>query len=312
MTHLAEQPKSDERASLNRDVGRAIQPLRWLVWLGFGVGTVIYVVSGFYSVEPGERGVVKQFGKIIEDNVSPGMHFHWPWPFESSQRISAKGIRSFDVTFETRRDRKLQGELLTADQNLLTLALSVQYTVVAPRGYLTATATPEGLLQRITESVAIERLAARNIDEILTTGRNALQNALRANIQRQSDQLGLGVRIKSAQIKQLAPPESTKRSFDAVDIARDGKRKRVQNEQGERSSRLARARSEANRMRQQARGFAAESVAKARGDAQLFESSWQEYRSAKQATAYRIYLETLESVYGKASLSMAAPAGSAD
>lgn len=289
-------------SDFNHDLRHAFLPLRWLLLLLALVAVLLYLLSGLYSLETEQRGVVKQMGRIAYDNVPPGMHYHWPWPFEHVVRVRATAVRSLQLTFSPQSDSPLQDELLTRDENLLVVTLSLQYTVINPRGFLTAAVEPEAILSHIARAASIEHFARSSVDALLTTGRNALQNDLRQVIQQQTDALGLGLRIKSAQLKQLAPPEHAKTAFDAVARARTDKLKTVQGAHSERSTRLANARGKANRLIQQAKAYVRETIEKAKGDTQHFQSTWKVYRDARLATAYRLYLETLEQVLLKAKL----------
>lgn len=292
---------------LGEDLRHAVGPLRRLVLVLGGAAVLVYLLSGLYLVEAEQRGVVKRFGRIVDDNAMPGMHYHWPWPVESVEHVRATVIRSLELNFSPRDDSEQQGELMTGDKNLLMVSLSLEYTIVRPSGFLTAAVDPEAVLRRIAQAVSVSRFAGGGVDELLTTGRNALQRSLRQAIQQQTDALGLGLRIKSAQVKQLAPPVSTKRAFSAVAAARADKRKVLQHEQGERSSRLAKARGEAELRVQQAHAHVREMVEKARGDAGHFETAWREYRGARSATAYRLYLETMERILSRAELAVIEP-----
>ncbi|MBW1766737.1 MAG: hypothetical protein JRJ65_06750 [Deltaproteobacteria bacterium] len=62
----------------------------WLIFLL----AVLYLASGLFAVKPEQRGVVTRFGRVVNDNVPPGIHYHWPWPIESVVLPRTTEIRS--------------------------------------------------------------------------------------------------------------------------------------------------------------------------------------------------------------------------
>jgi membrane protease subunit HflK len=323
----------------------------WLVSLL----VLLYLASGFYSVKPEQRGVVKRFGGVANDNILPGIHYHWPWPVESVVRLRTTEIRSLTITFggaqgpqsqaqQGQQEQSSQGSteqqaqvteqqqmavkpaqqsappapqttapqptvavspgleataLLTGDENLVLTTLLLQYAISQPKNYLYHTSDAEGLLHRITHSTAIRKYAGMAVDDVLTTGRLKIQQELKEEIQTTTDAYGLGVRIASVQIQSIQPPADVAGAFRDVSSAREDKEKLVQQSEGDRNRRLPMARAQADTMISEAEAYANETVEMARGDAERFEAAWDEYRKARNVTAERLYLETIEEVLPK-------------
>jgi membrane protease subunit HflK len=306
-----------------------------LGWLGFLL-LLLYLASGFYSVKPEQRGVVKRFGRVITDNVPPGIHYHWPRPIESVERPRTTEIRSITINFGKPKTRQGQTDgkklkrqategaesqaeqatqsakvvtpqspeleataLLTGDENLVLTTLLVQYSISKPKSYLYATTDAESLLHRIVHQATISQYMGMSVDEVLTTGRFEIQKKLKEEIQAKADVYALGVRIASVQIQSVHPPADVARAFRDVASAREDKQKVVRQAEGDRNRRLPKARADADRMISEAKARANEAVEMARGDAQRFVSVWSEYRKAKTVTAHRLYIETLEDILPK-------------
>lgn len=298
--------KAEMKSDLSRVFHHAKTVAQWLVLLLI----VLYLASGFYSIKPEQRGVVKRFGQVITDNMPPGIHYHLPWPVESVVRLRTTEIRSMTVTFgETKAPQEEKAPelpqvsksapLLTGDENLVFTTLLIQYTIIGPKSYLYHTADADGVLKRIVQEATVDRAARTSVDEVLTIGRLKVQTKLKEEIQARTDAYDLGIRITSVQIQKIGPPMDVAEAFRDVTSAREDKHKLVQQARGDRNRRLPRARAEANQTKSDAEAYAKEIVDRAKGDAQRFTAAWTEYDKAKTVTAYRLYLEALEEVLPK-------------
>lgn len=261
---------------------------------------VLYVLSGLYSVGQEERAIVTRMGKVIEDNVMPGMHYHLPWPFESAQKLSSTSLRSIAIDFNDGAQRYIQPELTTGDGNLVNVALEVQYNISAPSVYYNSAANSESLLRQIAVSETLFYVGANGFEDLLTTGRTRFQNAIKSAIQEYSLAYQLGVRITSVQIRRLEPPPSIKKGFDNVAVARSEKQKLIQEAQGERSTLLAKARSEANKTKLDAQAYGKEQIEKAKGDHERFVTMLAAYKESPDLTKQRQYIEQIELVLARA------------
>ncbi len=294
----------------------------------------LYTASGLFSVKPEQRGVVTRFGRVVYDNVPPGIHYHWPWPIESVTRPRTTEIRSMAVAYgaesaaQTTNGGSLQerqttsyavkpppsadaqgavsleelrptAPLLTGDENLVIATLLIQYTVSEPKAYLYETTDADGLLKRITQHETIGMAAGMSVDEVLTTGRYAIQNRLKKGIQGRADAYRLGIQIVSVQIQSIQPPREVAEAFRDVASAREDKHKLVQRARGESNRRMPKARGQAGLILSEAEAYAQEVVEMAHGDAERFLSAWEEYRKAKTITAHRLYHEAMEEVLPK-------------
>ncbi|MGI5863139.1 MAG: FtsH protease activity modulator HflK [Myxococcales bacterium] len=283
------------------DLRRTFQHARALALGLVCLGAVLYLASGIYAIAPEQRGVVLRFGKAVETDVQPGIHYHLPWPFERIEKPRTTEVRTLTIAFEEPKGT-LEGSteaLLTGDENLVLATLSLQYTIKAPADFILRSRAPEALLELAARDAAIVRFAGIGVDEVLTTGRQSLQLALRDDVQRAADELGLGVRINTVQIQRLDPPGPVASAFKDVGSAREDRHKLVEEARGDSNRRLPEARAQADRMRSEAEAQASEAVAFARGDADRFLAAWNEYRKAKSVTARRLYLEVIESVLPK-------------
>lgn len=301
-------PEGGEGAAA--DVRRALKNGRRLAVLIGGLGVLLYLMSGLYAIEPEQRGVVFRFGRILEDEALPGIHYRLPWPIDRVERLRTTEVRTLEVAFDEPRTLKggASDALLTGDENLVLSTLLVQYTIKEPARFLVSTAAPERLLERLAREVALVHFARTGVDEALTTARQELQLRLRDDLQASLDGLDLGIRVSSLQIRKIDPPSAVASAFKDVGSAREDRQKRVEEAQGERNRRLPEARGEAQRMRSEASAAAQEAIDHARGDAERFSTAWREYRKARSITAHRQYLEAIEAVLPRVKKIIANPA----
>ena len=299
-------PSSGDRrsGSAMSDIRRAFAGGRRIL-AGLGVlGASLYLASGLYAIKPEQRGVVFRFGRLLEEEVPPGIHYRLPWPVDRLERLGTTEVRTLEVAFDEPRGTRRPAPgatgqsdaLLTGDENLVLSTMLVQYTVASPAGFLVSAADPEGLLERLARESALASFARIGVDEALTTARQELQLKMRDELQAASDELKLGLRISSLQIRRIDPPSAVASAFKNVGSAREDRQKRVEEARGERNRRLPEARGEAQKLRTEAVASAQEAVAHAKGDTDRFAAAWNEYRKAKDITARQQYLETIEAV----------------
>lgn len=255
--------------------------------LGLMLGAIalLWVASGFYVVDEQERAVVLRFGQFIK-TTDPGLHWRLPWPVEKQEIINVTGVRAV-------RDR---ATMLTMDENIVDVELSVQYRVSSIEDYVFSVADPEMSLRQATKSAVREVAGQSLMDFILTDGRQDVADKTKQLLQDRLDVYKTGLIVTEVNLEQAQPPEPVKASFDDAIKAREDQ-ERVKNEaQAYANDRLPRARGAAARLIEEANGYRDQVIAKAEGDASRFTQLVGEYRKAPKVTRERLYLDTMSSV----------------
>ncbi len=117
------------------------------------VALLIYLLSGFYRIRPFETGIIRFFGRVINDHVGPGLHYMLPYPFTKLDKIRLQERKRISVGFEFsdqvagRRANPLQGEFISGDENILNLEMVLQYFIISPVEYLLRADNPFSLLK---------------------------------------------------------------------------------------------------------------------------------------------------------------------
>jgi len=268
-----------------------------------------WLASGFFIVSPGEQGIIRQFGKKIR-TASAGLNWRMPWPVEKSDIVNVEQVRRIEVGFgiQGREDiayRRTGGRsdamMLTGDENMVEAQIIVQYKVNDPTKYLFRLYDPEGTLYTATEVALRSAVGRSTIDEVLTVGRQNVQEETRDFLQRLMDNYESGLMITEVRLQVVDPPDQVKDAFHEVVRAREDRERLINEAKGYQEDIIPRARGEAQKMLRGAEAFKEERVLKAQGDAVRFTALLGEYQKAKEVTWNRLQIEALERIYPVAS-----------
>jgi membrane protease subunit HflK len=268
----------------------------------------IWGVSGFFRVDPDELGVVLRFGKFVRE-VQPGLNYHLPYPIESVLTPKALQIRKIDVGMRvvedlrrgsTIRDVPEESLMLTGDENIVDVDFSVLWRI-KPNGvgdYLFNIQQPEGTVKAVAESAMREVIGRSNIQPILTGARQNIETAVQELMQKVLDDYGSGVQINQVQLQKVDPPSQVIDAFRDVQAAR-ADLERAQNEAQTYANRVVpEARGRAAQITQAAEAYREQTVAEAKGQSSRFLQVYEEYKKAPEVTRQRMYLETMERLFG--------------
>src|SRR3974390_2337196 len=299
---------------LRRGQDRRQQLLPGGYFSGAGISVLLIVVaiwlaSGFFRVQSEELGVVLRFGKHVR-TVGPGVNYHLPYPIETvllpkALRVSTISIGMTLIDEPTRRGRTIrdvpeESLMLTGDENIVDVDFTVFWRI-KPNGaaaFLFNIQNPEGTVKAVAESAMREVIGRSNIQPILTGARTTTEQAVQQLMQRTLDNYGSGIQITQVQMQKGDPPAQVIDSFRDVQAAR-ADLERLQNEAQTYANRVVPdARGRAAQITQAAEGEKQQAIAEARGQSARFLKVYDEYAKAKDVTRERIYLETMEHIFG--------------
>jgi membrane protease subunit HflK len=274
---------------------------RYWVALLIAVAAAGYLSTGFYAVNADEHAVVRRFG-AIESRVGPGIHYRLPWPVDRVDVVKATSVMKIGVGFtlpEADNQEMTGVELLTGDTNILNVALVVQYVIRNPSDYLFEVDRPQSLVGTLAESVLTETVVGMPIDEVLTTGRLAIQARVKLKTQEMLDRYRSGVQIASVNIMSITLDRSVAPAFqDVADALSD--REKSQNEaRAYANDQIPKARGEAHTKVSDAQSYKQRRIAEAVGNADRFLALLKEYEKAPEVTRARLYLDSMERIMPK-------------
>jgi len=305
---MSEHPDTVAEAGGHKAVlARALTSMpRMKVWLG-SIGVVLlgaYLASGFYLVNADEHAVVRRFG-AISARAGPGLHYRMPWPMDRVDVLKTTTVVKVGVgfTLPENESEALRGvELLTGDTNILNVALVVQYAIRDPADYLFQIDGPQMLVATLAESILTETVIGMPVDEVLTTGRLAIQAQVKVKTQETLDRYLSGIQIASVNIMNITLDSTVAQAFqDVADAMAD--REKTQNQaRAYANDQIPRARGEANQTVTSATNYKQQRVAEAIGNTTRFLALLKEYEKAPDVTRARIYLDSMEKILPKVKL----------
>jgi len=180
-----------------------------------------YGLTGIVLVRPGERGVVRRFGRILADKPEPGLWVGFPWGIDQVTLVPVDRVQNVVVGYQQEDDATQPlppGQMLTGDHNLVNVQATVYYKVRADQleDYVVQAAQVDGLVARMAETVIAEWTAGRHVDDVLLNGKNEMRPELLARTRALLEPYRLGVQILDARVSLIAPLEDVKVAFDQV------------------------------------------------------------------------------------------------
>lgn len=267
-----------------------------------GVVALIWLGSGIFIVQEGQQAVVTSFGKFSH-TADAGLKWRMPYPFQAHETVNVTQLR----TREVGRNSVVQAtglrdsSMLTQDENIIDIRFTVQYRLKDARAFLFENRDPEEAVTLAAESAVREIVGRTRIDAVLYEQRDAIAAALVSSIQTQLDRLKTGIIVANVNMQSVQPPEQVQAAFeDTLKAGQDGDRL-IKEGQAYASDVIPKAQGTAARLREEAEGYKASVIAQAEGDAQRFRQVLAEYQKAPAVTRDRMYIETMQQVYGNVS-----------
>ena len=263
-------------------------------------GIVLWLLTGVYIVGPDEVGVVRTFGEFTRVTQS-GLNWKFPAPIETANTPKVTEVKRIEIGFRSLKNgqyRTVEKEslMLTGDENIVDAEMIVQYKIKDPVSYLFNIVEPELTVRQAAEA-SLRTVVGRNkIDETLTTGKFAIQEETKLQLQAILDKYDSGIHVVAVQLQDVSPPKEVIGAFKDVASAKEDKNRMVNQAEGYRNDVIPKARGEAEAMIRDAEGFRDSRVKRAEGDAAKFTTILKEYNKAKTITEKRLYLETMEKV----------------
>lgn len=255
-----------------------------LILVILAVVAVVWSGMGFYTVDQQERAVVLRLGKFLE-TVNPGLQWNPPL-LDDVSKVNVTAVRNHDHV----------SLMLTKDENIVEVGLSVQYVVSNPKDFQLEVRSPENSLAQATESALRHVVGSSKMDDVLTEGRAVLADQVQARLQDYLDSYQTGLEVSKVNIENTSAPSQVQDAFDDVIKAREDEQ-RVKNEaQTYANGIVPEARGKAQRMMEEASAYREEVVARAEGEATRFSKLLAEYQKAPEVTRERLYLVAMEDV----------------
>jgi membrane protease subunit HflK len=270
---------------------------------GMGIGLIVLIValiwlaSGFYIVDEGQRGVVLRFGKQVE-TTEAGPRWHLPYPVETVEIVNLSQVRTIEVGYRENVKNKVLREslMLTDDENIIDIQFAVQYFLKDPGAYLFNNRNPDENVRQSAETAIREVVGRSKMDFVLYEGREEVAGETTRLMQGILDRYNSGIIISKLTMQNAQPPEQVQAAFDdAVKAGQD--RERQKNEgQAYANDVVPKAKGAAARLMEEAAGYKQSVIANAEGDASRFKQILAEYEKAPKVTRERMYIDMMQQV----------------
>jgi len=248
-----------------------------------GVITV-WALLGFYQLDEQERAIVLRFGKYA-GTMQPGLQWNPPL-IDEVIKVNTTKIRAAQV----------REVMLTQDENIVEVTMSLQYIIDNPEKFVLEVRDPEVSLQHAAQSALRHVVGDSTMDLVLTEGRAAIAGDVRDRLQTYLDTYGTGIRVSKINIDEGKPPAQVQGAFDDVIKAREDE-ERVKNEaQSYANGIVPEARGRAQRVFEEASAYQQQVMAQAEGEASRFTQLLAEYEKSPKVTRDRLYLDAMQTV----------------
>jgi membrane protease subunit HflK len=269
------------------------------------VGVIaLWLLSGFYRVQPGEQGVEMLFGKFMS-RTSPGLHYWLPGPIGEALTPNVERTNQITVGYRTvggagraagTRDVPAESLMLTGDQNIIDIDYVLQWRIKSAEDYLFNIRDPVATVKLASESAIREVLGQTKLEDALTTRRQEVEQDTKVLLQQILDDYGAGVFIAEIKMQSVDPPSQVMDAFQDVQRAKQDRERQENEALAYRNDIVPKARGEAQRIIQEATAYREQQIKQADGEAKRFLSVYEAYKTGKAVTIRRLYLERMQEV----------------
>ena len=271
--------------SLNKGVVIGLGAIAFLAWLATGV----------YTVDSAERGVELRFGKYHQTTM-PGLHWHLPYPIDTVEKVDVDRSR-------TARDASGSTHMLTKDENIISIAVNVQYRIKNPEDYLFNVFLPDyennqmlATVYNVMRSALREVVGRTTMDSIIGAEREKMAPDIQLIMQRVLDDYKSGIDVMKVNVTDAEAPKEVKDAFDDAIRAREDQNRFKNQAETYAKQVVPNARGKAARIIEDATAYRSQAISKAQGESSRFEQLSTAYNKAPGVTRERLYLETMEQV----------------
>jgi membrane protease subunit HflK len=256
---------------------------RWALPLILGLLLIAWLLTGIREIRPGQRAVIRRFGRVLDVQPSAGLWIGLPWGIDQVDLVRVDAKRRLTVGYrpaDSADEEAPPGQLLTGDRNLVNIQIIVNYKVDPDRvvAFVEQSERVEEVLSRAAEAALAEWVAGRSVDEVLTRGNALLPKELKRMIQDRLDTSELGVQVQEADVPYLSPPDEVRPDFDRVAQTAAERQTMKQQAEQEKLQNADKLSADLTRLRHETDTYVMKTLDDARAEASAFEARLAIYR----------------------------------
>lgn len=248
------------------------------------IGGIIWGASGFYTIKEAERGVTLRFGEF-HSIVQPGLN--WKPTFID---------KVIPVNVEQVRELKAQGAMLTKDENMVKVEMTVQYRVQNPEKYLFSVSNADNSLGQATDSALRYVIGHMTMNDVLTTGRAVVREDTWKALNDIIKPYDMGLEVIDVNFQSARPPEEVKDAFDDAIKAQEDEQRYIREAEAYAREKEPIARGDAQRIVEEATAYKDRVVLDAQGEVERLQRLLPEFKAAPDLLKERLYIQTMEKV----------------
>lgn len=267
--------------------------------------TLLYALSGIYSISQNEIGVHLRFGKIINDRVMPGIHFSLPQPIDKVYKLPVKKVKLIMINdfCSDNLDNDdfynltgLSSYCITGDNNIVNISCGLQYSISGPAKYLFNVRCSEIILHEVASRTIIYCLSTFPVDMVLTYGKRDIENFVKKHVQEKMDEIQTGITISFVELKKVTPPKTVQTYFNDVINAKIDNKKMISEAESYWNEYIPNVKGYANEVIQKAYAYQETVTAEAEGDTERFLDILSVYSKEKAITGKMFYLDFFKDI----------------
>ncbi|MCX8581792.1 FtsH protease activity modulator HflK [Gilliamella sp. B3482] len=252
---------------------------------------LIWGVSGFYTINQNQRGVITRFGQVQPEIIQPGLNWN-PAFIDTVYKVDTQGTYNFNV----------QGDIITTSdngENLVFVEMNVQYRISDPIKYLFNVTNVEDSLRQAADSALRTSIGSSNIDAIISDGRSVLENSTKEELINVISYYDMGITIVDINFQVARPPVEVQDAYaDAIRAQNDSERE-IKKATSYKVQLIHQAEGRAATILEDANAYKVQVELEAAGDVARFEKLLPQYKAAPEITKDRLYIETMEKILAK-------------
>ena len=291
--HVAQEPENLNKSQKMPEL-RKLKKI--IIGVFIGAFAIITILQSLYSLQEDEYAVVQTFGyaQVVE---TPGIKFKIPY-VQTVHKVS-KASKQFAVGYDLDTDESIDKEsfMITSDYNFVNVDFYFEYQIVDPIKYFYASEEPEVIVKNLAQSYIRDTVGSHGVDEVLTTGKYAIQSEIKTKLQERMELEDIGIQITNAVIQDAeVPTVEVAQAFKNVEDAKQGMETAINNANADANTRIPAANAEADKIIKDAQAQKEALIAEAEGQVARFNSLYEEYIKFPLITKQRMFYETLEEV----------------
>ncbi len=277
--------------------------VKYIVWIVILIGAIL--LGGIYVLEDGEEAVIMRFGKYYTTEIGGGLKWRIPL-VDTKEVIQTAKVRKMQFGHKVADEKSASSDnyadiigdslMITGDENLVNVKVSIQYKIVDSKDYLFNVDDQEGSLKLVAVSTIRRSVANNKLDDVLADNKYDIMQEIKTDLQEICDEYGLGVLIQQVLLQDVYPPVEVDDAFKDIVRAQLDKESRINEARSYENKILPKAKGEASKMVSEAEAYKQSRINKAKGDVASFKNLYAKYKNNKNITRSRLYLETMQQV----------------